>query len=166
MSSIFSLATSSLARGLLFNVAMGTDVAQAGVNGFIRECCLCRMLEKLGTIMAEEPNTEKAEKPVPIEKLLIDNSSNFQFHAAYVAYSDSFDKASNDEIKKKLNESILALQKGDIDYQEFYRNISQYRPEEGFQQQRGYGRAFIKTQRKRDWRRQSQKHERLERHKK
>jgi len=111
--------------------------------------------------MTEE---SKSEKPVPTEKLLIDSSSNFQFHAAYVAYSDAFDKASSNENKKKLNESILALQKGEIDFQEFYRSISQFRPEEGFQQ--SYGRAFIKTQRKRDWRRQTQKHERIERHKK
>jgi hypothetical protein len=111
--------------------------------------------------MAEE---SKSEKPAPPEKLLIDSSSNFQFHAAYTAYSDAFDKASGDESKRKLNECILALQKGEIDYSGFYRSISQFRSEEGYQ--RNSGRAFIKTQRKRDWRRKSQKHERIERHKK
>jgi hypothetical protein len=111
--------------------------------------------------MTEESKTEKAPPP---EKLLIDDSSNFQFHAAYVAYSDAFDRASAEESKKKLNESILALQKGKIDYSEFYRSISQFRPEERFQP--GRGSAFIKTQRKRDWRRQTQKHERIQRHKK
>ncbi len=111
--------------------------------------------------MAEE---SKGAEPVSPEKLLIDNPSNFQFHAAYVAYSDSYDRISNSEARKRLNENILALQQGQIDFQTFYRNISQFRLEDSFQHD--YGRAIIRTQRKREWRRKTQKHDRIERHRK
>ena len=98
------------------------------------------------------------------EKLLIDNPSDFQFHAAYLTYSNIYDKATNPETKKQLNQNIRALQQGQIDYSTFYRNIDQYRTEEGSQY--SYSRAFIRTQKKREWRRKMQKHERIERHKK
>jgi len=111
--------------------------------------------------MSEEAGIDKPELP---EKLLIDDASNFQFHAAYLTYSEAFDKADT-EAKKHLNESIVALQQNQIDCPTFYRNISQYRSENG-PGSRPYGRFMIKTQRKRDWRRQAQKHERIERHKK
>ena len=103
-------------------------------------------------------------KVTPIEKLLIDDSSNFQFHVAYIAYSDAYDRASGEESKRQLNENITALQQNKIDCQTFYRNISQFRGEEGYQ--RGYGRAMIKTQKKREWRRKTQKQERIRRHRK
>jgi hypothetical protein len=103
-------------------------------------------------------------KPVLPEKLLIDNPSNFQFHAAYLTYSEAFDKTVDPEGKKQLNDSIVALQQNQIDCPTFYRNISQYRTDSGAP--RTYGRSMIKTQRKRDWRRQTQKHERIQRHKK
>jgi len=98
------------------------------------------------------------------EKLLIDNPSDFQFHAAYLTYSNIYDKTINPETKKELSQNIRALQQNQIDYPTFYRNIDQYRTEEG--SQHGYSRAFIKTQKKREWRRKMQKHERIERHKK
>lgn len=111
--------------------------------------------------MAQE--SEKNESTSP-EKLLIDNPSDFQFHAAYLTYSNIYDKTTNSEAKKQLNQNIRALQQNQIDYSTFYKNISQYRTEEG--SQHDYGRTLIKTQRKRDWRRKTQKHERIERHKK
>ena len=111
--------------------------------------------------MAEESKSSESVSP---EKLLIDNPSSFQFHAAFLAYSDSFDRTSNPEGKKRLNECIMALQQGQMDYSAFYRNISQFRSEDSFQH--NYSRAVIKTQRKREWRRKTQKHERIERHKK
>jgi hypothetical protein len=113
-------------------------------------------------IMTEGAESEKPNSP---EKLLIDDASNFLFHAAYISYSEAFDKTTNLEGRKQLNENILALQQNKIDCQTFYRNINQYRTEDG-PGARPYGRIMIKTQRKRDWRRQSQKHERIERHKK
>jgi len=111
--------------------------------------------------MTQEPGSSEPASP---EKLLIDNPSDFQFHAAYLTYSSTFDKATSPEARKLLNENITALQENKIDYQTFYRNISPYRTEEG--SQRSYGRAIVRTQRKRDWRRKTQRHERIERHKK
>jgi hypothetical protein len=111
--------------------------------------------------MAQE--SDRKESPPP-EKLLIDNSSDFQFHVAYFAYSNAFDKTVDPEARRKLNLSIKTLQEKQIDYPTFYRNISQYRTEDN--SQHGYGRTLIKTQRKRDWRRKTQKHERIERHRK
>jgi len=107
----------------------------------------------------------QGEKPVSVEKLPVDNSWSFQFHAAYLTYSDAFDKTVDVEAKKKLNEYIVALQQNQIDYSTFYRNISQYRVD-NVSSPAPYNRTLIKTQRKRDWRRQTQKHERIERHKK
>lgn len=128
---------------------------------FIKGNCVNVDYCKAWKIMAEESKDAESVSP---EKLLIDNPSSFQFHAAYLAYSDSFDRTSNPESRKRLNESILALQQGQIDFSTFYRNISQFRSEDSFQHD--YGRAVIKTQRKREWRRKTQKHERIVRHKK
>ena len=105
----------------------------------------------------ESDNVETAQA----KKLLIDNPSDFQYHAAYMAYSEAFDKATDDEVKEKLNESILALQQNQMEYSIFYRNLSQYR---GANQNNHYQRSFIKTQRKREWRRKAQKRERNKRH--
>jgi len=111
--------------------------------------------------MTEESGDKESAS---LEKLLIDNPSDFQFHAAYLTYSSTFDKVASPEAKKQLNQNIKALQENQIDYQTFYRNISPYRTEEG--SQRNYGRTLVRTQRKRDWRRKTQRHERIERHKK
>jgi len=111
--------------------------------------------------MIKETNNNESASP---EKLLIDNPSDFQFHAAYLAYSDTYDKTTNLETRIQLNQNITALRQNQIDYPTFYKNISQYRVEDGSQHR--YGRAFIKIQRKREWRRNSQKRERNRRHKK
>ena len=103
-------------------------------------------------------------KPVSPEKLLIDNPSNFQFHAAYLSYSEAFDKTVDPEGRKQLNENIVALQQNQIDYSTYYEKINQFRGQDA--SQHGYGRAFIKTQKKREWRRKTQKHERIQRHRK
>jgi len=114
--------------------------------------------------------SEKTEKPsntvdsatTAMEKLFIDNPSDFQFHAAYLAYSEAFDRTTNTEIKKQLNQNIIALQQSQIDYATFYRNIAQYRTVEGTQHR--FGRTFMRTQKKSDWRRETQKRERNKRH--
>jgi len=111
--------------------------------------------------MTEESVNNESTLP---EKLLIDNPANFQFHAAYLAYSDTYDKTTNPETKKQLNQNILALQQNQIDYPTFYRNIGQYR-EEGSSQYR-FSRTLIRTQKKQEWRRQAQKREREKRHRK
>lgn len=118
-------------------------------------------------IEAWETMSEEVEggKPVSPEKLLIDDSSNFQFHAAYLSYSEAFDKTVGAEGRKQLNEHIVALQQNQIDFPTFYRNISHFREDSG-PPPRTFGRTIIKTQRKRDWRAQTQKRERIQRHKK
>ena len=110
--------------------------------------------------MTEE--TDKKEETSP-EKLQIDNPSNFQFHAAYVAYAEIYDKTSEPKIREELNQSIEALKENKIDYSEFYRKMSPYRVETGPGPRRN--RSVLKTQRKREWRRAKQKRERIKRHK-
>jgi hypothetical protein len=112
--------------------------------------------------MTEQPETAKAAPP---EKLQIDDTNNFQYHAAYLAYSEAYDHTTSPESKKLLNDNIEALHQNKIDTQTFYRNISQFRTDPGAPP-RTFGRTIIKTQRKRDWRKQTQKHERIKRHKK
>jgi hypothetical protein len=109
--------------------------------------------------MIGESDNKESTSP---DKLLIDNPSNFQFHVAYMTYSDIYDKTTNLETKKQLNRNIMALQQNQMDYPTFYENIGQFRGEDVAQY--SYGRAFIKTQKKREWRRKTQKHERIERH--
>jgi len=111
--------------------------------------------------MSKESNNDESTSP---EKLSIDNPSDFQFHAAYLAYSATYDKTTDPENKKKLNQNITDLQQKQLDYATFYRKINQYRAEAS--PQHGYRRTRIKTQRKREWRRKAQKREREERHKK
>jgi hypothetical protein len=111
--------------------------------------------------MNEKPESAESSSP---EKLMIDNPSNFRFHAAYLTYSDIFDKMHDPENKKRLNENITALLQGQVDYPTFYRNISQYRGGEASQYD--YSRTLIKGQKKREWRRITQKQERIQRHKK
>jgi len=112
--------------------------------------------------MTEEPSNNK--ESTPPEKLLVDNPSDFQFHAAYLAYADAYDKTTSTDIKEQLNESITELQQNKIDYPTFYRNISQYRTE-GSPHHR-FRRTSIRAQRKREWRRKSKKQEREKRHRK
>jgi hypothetical protein len=111
--------------------------------------------------MIGESDNKESTSP---EKLLIDNPSNFQFHAAYLTYFDIYDETTNPETRKQLNQNITALQKSQIDYPTFYENADQFRREDVYQ--RNYGRASIRTQKKREWRRKTQKHERIKRHKK
>jgi hypothetical protein len=108
--------------------------------------------------MTEQPNEHK------IEKLLIDNPSNFQFHAAYLVYSETFDRVGDDAAKRELNQNLEDLKSGRIDYERFYVNISSYRKLEPMSRQ---GEKFIvTTQRKKDWRLKTQRQERIKRHKK
>lgn len=110
--------------------------------------------------MTKESNDNKSTSP---KKLLIDNPSDFQFHAAFLAYSEAFENVKDDETREQLNNNITALQKSQMDYPTFYGALSQYR-ETG----RGHqgSRTLIKTQRKREWRRNTQRRERNKRHRK
>ncbi len=110
--------------------------------------------------MTEEPG--KQEQP-PISKLLFDDPSNFQFHAAYMVYSDLFDHATDEAVKKELNDNIESLKKSDIDFQTFYLNIAHHRKIGPAPRQTVYS---VQTQRKKDWRAKEQRQERIRRHKK
>ena len=109
--------------------------------------------------MTEEPN--KTEEPQP-EKLLLDDPSNFPFHAAYLVYSQAFDDATSAEVKKELNTNIEALKQGQIDFETFYRNIAHHRKIDMPRQER----FSLQTQRKKDWRAKEQRSDRIRRHKK
>jgi hypothetical protein len=118
----------------------------------------------------EQQNQSEAAASVPetpsvaVPKLLIDKRSDFRFHAAYLVYSDAWDKASSSEVKLKLNQSITALSNEQIDYETFYRDISQYRIEFNPEHFSGGGRSFIETQRKKDWRKREERASRNKRH--
>jgi hypothetical protein len=107
--------------------------------------------------------SEESENIEP-KKLSLDDPSNFQFHAAYLAYSELFEKSNKSEIKKQLNETIIALKENKQTYSNFYRSINKFREERT--RPLSYNRSIIKTQRKRDYRKNKQKSERIRRHKK
>jgi hypothetical protein len=99
--------------------------------------------------MTEQPNEPTKNESVPqIEKLLIDDPNHFQFHAAYLVYSETFDKVTEAEAKK--------------DYETFYVNTSHHRKLTMPRQER----FSLTTQRKKDWRKKTQRQERIKRHKK
>jgi len=100
----------------------------------------------------------------PVSKQLIDKPSDFRFHAAYMVYSDAWDRTTSPDAKQKLNEAIIALSEDKIDYETFYREVNQYRLQYGPEQSSGGRRVFIETQRKRDWRIREEKSSRNKRH--
>ena len=110
--------------------------------------------------MSEESDNIKSTPP---QKLLIDDSSDFQFHAAYLAYSDTYDKATTPEIKEQLNQNITSLQQNQIDYPTFYKNMTQYRAE--VSPHHSHRRTRIEVQRKREWRRKAKRRLRNKRYK-
>jgi len=118
--------------------------------------------------MTEQPDkTEQPAQPTQPtqpapEKLLIDDPSNFPFHAAYLVYSDLFDKASSDDVKREINGYLTALKQNQIDLETFYRNVAHLRRIDQPHQER----FSLQTQRKKDWRIKEQREERIRRHKK
>jgi len=118
--------------------------------------------------MTQEPKPEDKPTTSTAEpKLLIDRPSDFRFHAAYLVYSDAWDKTASEEVKKKLNELIESLSKEAIEYENFYASIGQYRVEfnpEHFVGGPHSSRVRIETERKRDWRRKEEAARRNQRH--
>jgi hypothetical protein len=114
--------------------------------------------------MTQPPNEQNNNNPSApqIEKLLIDDPSHFQFHAAYLVYSETFDKATDVQAKNELNQNLEDLKATKIDYETFYLNISRYRKLDMPRQER----FSMQTQRKKDWRKKTQRQERIKRHKK
>jgi hypothetical protein len=109
--------------------------------------------------MSQEPETNNKN----VEKLLIDNPSDFRFHAAYLTYTEAWDKTSSLEAKTQLNAMITSLSKNEIDTETFYRQIGRYRGTGS--QEDYYGRRMrIETTRKKDWRKREAKSARESRH--
>jgi hypothetical protein len=116
--------------------------------------------------MTQQPNNEQnsnnGSPPSQIEKLLIDDFTNFQFHAAYLVYEEAFDKVSDIESKEELNQNIQDLKDNKISTETFYGNVSRFRKIDVPRQER----FSMQTQRKKDWRKKTQRQERIKRHKK
>lgn len=111
--------------------------------------------------MTEHPTNNQETTP---QKLQIDEPYNFQFHAAYLVYSEAFDNARGVDVKLELNRNIEDLKENRISVERFYQNISRYRTDSVSERRRD--RLSVPTQRKRDWRMKSQKQDRIRRHKK
>ena len=126
----------------------------------IKEGTSTCFIAKSGKNMTEEPN--KNETPLP-EKLVVDEPTNFPFHAAYLVYSELFDNTTDAEAKADLNRNIEALKENRIDCETFYRNIAHHRKMSPNPRQERFS---LQTQRKRDWRKKTQRQERIKRHKK
>ncbi len=98
-------------------------------------------------------------KPQPTEeeatKLMIDKPSDFRFHAAYLAYSETWDKIFSQETKTELNEIISLLSEEKISYSSFYKRLDEYRRQDSTHY--AFPRKRIETQRKRDWRKRQNK---------
>jgi hypothetical protein len=112
--------------------------------------------------MTEQPDKQEQPPAPPPQKLLIDDTSNFQFHAAYLVYSDIFDHTTSDDVKREMNQHIEALKQGQADLETFYRNVAHHRKLDTPRQER----FSLQTQRKKDWRIKEQRQERIRRHKK
>ena len=114
--------------------------------------------------MTEETKTQTEEPQAEeITKLLIDKPSDFKFHAAYLAYSETFDKIGSHDIRAELNNILVALSKDKMDYSDFYRQLDDYRRHGSKHYE--FSREKIETQRKRDWRQKQTRSQRNQRHK-
>ena len=119
--------------------------------------------------MTEETNTNDEEAQIEetqteqVTKLLIDKPSDFKFHAAYIAYSETWDKITESHIRTELNNILETLYKNEMDYSEFYRELDDYRRHGSKHFE--FSRERIDTQRKRDWRQKQTRSQRNQRHK-
>jgi hypothetical protein len=112
--------------------------------------------------MTEETETPTDEEE-EVEKLLIDKPSDFKFHAAYMAYSETWEKLSSSQTRSELNDILLSLSKEEMGYSSFYRTLDEYRRQGSKHYE--FPRERIETQRKRDWRKKQTKSQRNQRHK-
>ena len=103
----------------------------------------------------------KRENDEPVKKLEIDKPFEFKYHAAYLAYSKTWDENLSDEDRGKLNNLMKSLT--DNNYSNFYAALSQFRKDakDGFR-----GREGFRVKSKRAWNRSQAKSARISRHKK
>lgn len=109
-----------------------------------------------------EDTLVKMEKE-PVSKVEFKQMTDFKFKAACEAYSKLFDETEGSEERIELNKNISQLFNKEISYPVFYREISRYREDSG--RRLRFRRVRIKGQRKRAYRRDQQKKNRIERHK-
>ena len=112
--------------------------------------------------MTEESKPQSDEDEEEVTKLMVDRPSDFRFHAAYLAYSDTWDKIASQEAKTELNEIMSLLSKEEISYSSFYKRLDEFRRQGS--KHYAYPRKRIETQRKRDWRKRQTKDMRNARH--
>jgi hypothetical protein len=114
--------------------------------------------------MTEDMETQTEDNPTEeVTKLLIDKPSDFKFHAAYLAYSETWDKINSAEIRSELNNLMNDLSKEEMGYSSFYKALDEYRRRGSKHYE--FSRQRIETQRKRDWRQKRNRQERNSRHK-
>ncbi len=111
--------------------------------------------------MTEEAKPQSSEEEVT--KLMIDRPSDFRFHVAYLAYSETWDKSTSEETKTELNDIMSLLSNQEISYSSFYKRLDQYRRRDS--KHYAFPRKRIETQRKRDWRKRQTRDTRDARHK-
>ncbi len=103
--------------------------------------------------------TEELDAP----KVTFEQIRDFKFKVAYEAYSNLFDKTHEIKERHSLNTLISQLSNKEISYQQFYGEINRYRG--GADRTREFSRMRIQGQKKRDYRRDEQKKQRIKRHK-
>jgi hypothetical protein len=114
--------------------------------------------------MTVERKTSTEETPTEeVTKLFIDKPSDFKFHAAYLAYSETWDKINSADTRNELNNIIKSLSKEEMGYSSFYKTLDEYRRHGSKHYE--FSRQRIETQRKRDWRKKRNRQERNSRHK-
>lgn len=106
------------------------------------------------TMETDKSHGEKASK------IMIDKPSDFIFHAAYMAYSKTWDENPSEEARAKLNKIMLSFSEDDPS--SFYSQLNEFRKDASS----FHGRSKIRSQRKRAWREKEQKKARMSRYRK
>ena len=114
---------------------------------------------KTQTEETQQPNEPQTEQ---VNKLSIDKPSDFKFHAAYLAYSKTWDKVKSSNTKEEINAILVALSKDEMEYDEFYKMLDEFRRQGSKHYE--FSRQKIETQRKRDWRQKQNRSQRNQRH--
>jgi len=119
--------------------------------------------------MTNEPKTQNEETQQPnepqteqVDKLSIDKPSDFKFHAAYLAYSKTWDKVKSSNTKEEINAILVDLSKDKLEYGKFYKMLDEFRRQGSKHYE--FSRQKIDTQRKRDWRQKQNRSQRNQRH--
>lgn len=94
-----------------------------------------------------------------VEKLVFENP-DFKFGIAYDTYLKRFNEVSDDEERTRLNNAITELHEGKLSYPAFYASLN---PSD--ERSRRYHRMQISSSRKRAYRTQERKVDRIKRHK-